>query len=69
MSLPKALAAARPIDGGFATTIPDDWMQGRTSYGGFSAALALVAAQNIDRANFSDHVGRDLDNDLVETRL
>ena len=47
MSLPQTLAAARPIDGGFAATIPADWMQGRTSYGGFSAALALVAAQRL----------------------
>lgn len=47
MSLPQTLAAARPIDGGFAATIPTDWMQGRTSYGGFSAALALVAAQRL----------------------
>ena len=47
MSLPEVLAAARPIDGGFAADIPTDWMQGRTSYGGFSAALALVAAQRL----------------------
>ena len=47
MSLPQILAAARPIDGGFAATIPADWMQGRTSYGGLSAALALVAAQQL----------------------
>ena len=47
MSLPKALAAARPIDGGFAVTVPENWMQGRTTYGGFSAALALVAAQRL----------------------
>ena len=47
MSLPQTLAAARPIDGGFAATIPDSWMQGRTSYGGFSAALALTAAQRL----------------------
>lgn len=47
MSLPRILAAARPIDGGFATAIPDDWMQGRTSYGGLSAALGLVAAQRL----------------------
>ena len=47
MSLPQTLAAARPIDGGFAVTVPTDWMQGRTSYGGFSAALALVAAQRL----------------------
>ncbi len=47
MSLPQTLAAARPIDGGFAATIPEIWMQGRTSYGGFSAALALAAAQRL----------------------
>ncbi len=47
MSLPQILAAARPIDGGFAATIPADWMQGRTTYGGLSAALALVAAQQL----------------------
>ena len=47
MSLPQTLAAAHPIDGGFTATIPEVWMQGRTSYGGFSAALALVAAQQL----------------------
>lgn len=39
------LAAATPIEGGFRTTIPADWLQGRTSYGGLSSALALHAAQ------------------------
>lgn len=48
MSLPQVLAAARPIDGGFAAQVPDNWMQGRTAYGGFSAALALVAAQQLE---------------------
>ncbi|MBS0483564.1 MAG: thioesterase family protein [Proteobacteria bacterium] len=47
MSLPDALSHLRPIDGGFAAVIPDAWLQGRTSYGGFSAALALVAAQDL----------------------
>ena len=47
MSLPQTLATARPIDGGFAATIPENWMQGRTSYGGFSAAMALDAAQRL----------------------
>ena len=47
MSLSQTLAAARPIDGGFAAAIPETWMQGRTSYGGFSSALALVAAQQL----------------------
>ena len=47
MSLSAILAAARPIDGGFTLAIPDDWMQGRTSYGGLSSALALTAAQGL----------------------
>ncbi len=47
MSLPDTLSNLRRIDGGFATAIPEDWMQGRTSYGGFSAALALEAARGL----------------------
>ena len=47
MSLPDTLSSLRPIEGGFATAIPEDWMQGRTSYGGFSAALALEAARGL----------------------
>lgn len=47
MSLPDTLSAVRPIEGGFATAIPEDWMQGRTSYGGFSAALALEASRQV----------------------
>lgn len=43
-SLPEILAAARPVDGGFACTVPDTWLQGRTAYGGLSGALALHAA-------------------------
>ncbi|CAN5668112.1 thioesterase family protein [soil metagenome] len=42
------LAAATPIDGGFRTDIPADWLQGRTAYGGLSSALALHAAQAIE---------------------
>lgn len=47
MSLPDTLSNLRRIDGGFATIVPDGWMQGRTSYGGFSAALALEAARGL----------------------
>jgi acyl-CoA thioesterase len=47
MSLPDTLSSLRRIDGGFATTVPEDWMQGRTSYGGFSSALALEAARTL----------------------
>lgn len=42
------LAAATAIDGGFRATIPIDWLQGRTSYGGLSSALALHAAQALE---------------------
>lgn len=47
MSLPDTLSNIRRVDGGFVTEIPEDWKQGRTSYGGFSAALALEAARNL----------------------
>ena len=42
------LAAARPAPGGFTATIPADWLQGRTSYGGLSSAIALHAAQSCE---------------------
>lgn len=45
MSLPAILAAARPTATGLIATIPEEWMQGRTSYGGLSTALALEAAR------------------------
>ena len=38
------LAAAERTDAGFRASIPADWMQGRTAFGGLSAALALQAA-------------------------
>jgi acyl-CoA thioesterase len=37
-----------PIEGAWRGTIPETWLQGRTSYGGLSAALALHAAQQSD---------------------
>ncbi|HMO69140.1 MAG TPA: thioesterase family protein, partial [Novosphingobium sp.] len=45
MSLPALLAGAEPLTSGFRLAIPEDWHQGRTAYGGFSAALALAAAR------------------------
>lgn len=42
------LAAASPIESGFRSAIPADWMQGRTAYGGLSAALALHAAMQAE---------------------
>lgn len=46
--LADILAAATPIDNGLRATIPPTWLQGRTSYGGLSSALALHAAQAIE---------------------
>ena len=48
ISLPEAIAALEPVEGGWRGTIPDNWLQGRTAYGGMSAALALHAAQQSD---------------------
>ncbi len=45
MSFAATLAGVEPREGGFALTVPDDWHQGRTAYGGFSTALALSAAR------------------------
>lgn len=45
MSLPEILAARRPVAGGFSAEIPPVWLQGRTSYGGLSSALAFEAAR------------------------
>lgn len=38
------LLAAVSRDGDYRRAIPDDWMQGRTTYGGLTAALCLDAA-------------------------
>jgi len=47
-SLPDILAGLEPAGDGWRATIPPDWLQGRTSYGGLSAALALHVAQGLE---------------------
>lgn len=47
-SVKHIIDSLEPIEGGWRGTIPETWRQGRTSYGGLSAALALWAAQNSD---------------------
>ena len=47
MNFAEILAAAEATSAGLRAAIPEDWMQGRTSYGGLSSALALVAAQGV----------------------
>ncbi|HEX8382815.1 MAG TPA: thioesterase family protein [Sphingomonas sp.] len=46
--LATLLAALEPIEGGWRGHIPDNWLQGRTAYGGLSTALALHAAKASD---------------------
>lgn len=46
--LPQLIAELTPGEDGWRGRIPDTWLQGRTSYGGLSSALALHAAQQSD---------------------
>ncbi len=45
MSLPALLAAAQADAQGLTVLIDDHWLQGRTAYGGLSAAIALAAVK------------------------
>ncbi|MBB5686587.1 thioesterase family protein [Sphingobium boeckii] len=47
MTLAEIIAGGRPNATGLDVTLPETWMQGRTAYGGVSAALALTAAQGV----------------------
>jgi acyl-CoA thioesterase len=47
MSFAALISGAEQRETGFALSVPDTWLQGRTAYGGFSAALALAAAKRI----------------------
>ena len=44
-SLRQAIDSLCPVEAGWQGEVPVNWLQGRTAYGGFSTALALVAAQ------------------------
>ncbi|UYV36978.1 thioesterase family protein [Rhodobacteraceae bacterium D3-12] len=43
--LSTLLADMVETDGGFASDVPDNWTQGRTTFGGLTAALSVAAAQ------------------------
>lgn len=47
-ALRDVIAGLAPVDGGWRGQVPDGWLQGRTAYGGLSAALALHAAMASD---------------------
>lgn len=46
--LKAIIDALEPVDAGWRGAIPEGWLQGRTAYGGLSAALALAVAQRSD---------------------
>ena len=46
MTFTHLLESMNQVDLAWEVTITDDWMQGRTTYGGLSAALCLQAVQN-----------------------
>ena len=41
------LSGMSPEDAGFTVTLASDWLQGRTAYGGLSAALCFEATQRV----------------------
>lgn len=47
-SLKRIIDALEPVEQGWRGAIPPTWQQGRTAYGGLSAALALHVAQLSD---------------------
>ena len=51
------LAAAEQRKAGFRAAIPSDWMQGRTAFGGLSAALALQAALDLEPDDLVEDLG------------
>ncbi len=47
MHFHELIAAARPLEDGFALDVPDSWYQGRTAFGGLTAALGHEAARKL----------------------
>ncbi len=47
MSFAELIAGAESREDGLTFAVPDTWLQGRTAYGGFSAAVALSAAMKV----------------------
>lgn len=47
MNFAGMIAASERHESGFVFTVPQEWHQGRTAYGGLSAAVALTAAMQV----------------------
>lgn len=45
LSAAALIAAARQADGSLSCAVPQEWLQGRTAFGGFSTAIACHAAR------------------------
>lgn len=50
MGFAAVLESGTALDGGLQVSVPPEWHQGRTAYGGFSSALALSVAQQVGGA-------------------
>lgn len=51
MTLTEVLQAVTEVEGGWTAPVAENWAQGRTAYGGYTATLLLVAA----RRHLPDH--------------
>lgn len=47
MDFDSVLGGMVAVDGGWTAEVPEDWQQGRTAFGGLSAALALSACRRL----------------------
>lgn len=47
MQFQELMDGIRPADGGWAAEIPEDWLQGRSVFGGLQAALAVRAMKSL----------------------
>lgn len=47
MRFHELMDALKPVDGGWSVEIPDDWLQGRSAFGGLQAALAVRAMKTL----------------------
>lgn len=48
VSFATLVSTARQDDGSLSCEVPDSWRQGRTAYGGLTAAMAYEAARNVE---------------------
>lgn len=49
VALGEMFAAARKTDGSLEFAVPDEWLQGRTAYGGLTASAAYEAARLVEQ--------------------